>query len=312
MEKERALLTLAVKQGGIVLRSQAMEAGVSTGTIDRRLASGRWTCFAKGAYRLLPLESELDVLRAAVTVLPAAVVSHGSAARLHGLDPANEGRPTVLVHTKTTHSFPGVTVRRCHDLADSHVDVAEGLRVTTTARTIVDLAGVAPVGVVARTLDSALTTGLTTLDQVDAVLHDVARRGKPGVVSIRTLIAERTGQDHSGSVLEARANKMVLDAGLDAKLEYPIPWDRSRRFDVAFPDHRLAVEWDSRSWHTQMGAFESDRQRDRDAVVHGWRVLRFTWSDVNNRPRHVISTIAAVVSGLVPSTGTVRNRVAGP
>jgi very-short-patch-repair endonuclease len=59
-----------------------------------------------------------------------------------------------------------------------------------------------------------------------------------------------------------------------------------RRFDDAYPDHRLAIEWDGRrKYHGQFAAFEADRLRDREALLNGWRVVRFTWNDVNNRPQ---------------------------
>jgi very-short-patch-repair endonuclease len=201
--------------------------------------------------------------------------------------------PTVLVHTKTTHQFPGVAVIRCHDLFDTHVTSKRNLPVTTPERTVVDLAAHIPIGRLGRVLDNALASGIASLERVDAVLHDVARRGKPGVATVRTLLAERSGEDHDGSILEARANKLLGDAGFERlEFEYPIPWYPQRRFDVAIPSHRLAIEWDSRAWHSQLGAFAADRKRDQDAIAHGWRVLRFTWSDVHDRPIHVVSTIA--------------------
>jgi very-short-patch-repair endonuclease len=77
--------------------------------------------------------------------------------------------------------------------------------------------------------------------------------------------------------------------------QYPIPWDESRRFDDAYPDARVAIEWDSRLWHTKQQAMAADRRRDRMASVHGWVVLRFTWEDVTERPGEVADTVSAVL-----------------
>jgi len=41
-----------------------------------------------------------------------------------------------------------------------------------------------------------------------------------------------------------------------------------------------------------MEAFESDRRRDNLAQLNGWRVLRFTWNDLNETPARVLYQIA--------------------
>ncbi len=52
---------------------------------------------------------------------------------------------------------------------------------------------------------------------------------------------------------------------------------RSYRIDVAWPDCKLAVEVDGRSFHSGDGAFESDRARRLNLQGAGWTVLEFTW-----------------------------------
>jgi hypothetical protein len=94
------------------------------------------------------------------------------------------------------------------------------------------------------------------------------------------------------SELERRARDLIASAGLPMPIhEYPIPWAPGRRFDDAYPDQRLAIEWDSRRYHGQLEAFEADRLRDRTAALHGWRVIRFTWQDVEQRPAMVVESI---------------------
>lgn len=296
MHVEAAVSTLASRQGGVVTRGQAMELGLSQRQISNRILSGRWTRFSTGAYRVLVLDSYMDTVRAAVAVLPRAVVSHWSAATIHGFDAIPHHQPSVLVHTKTTHQFPNVVVIRCHDLVDEHVALQDRLRVTTASRTVVDLASQLSIGRLARTLDGALASDHVTVASVRYVLEDVARRGKPGVTNIRRLLAERDGEDHSGSLLEARAGRLLVEAGFESfEREFPIPWAPHRRFDVAFPAQRVAVEWDSRRWHGHLGAFERDRERDRLAILHGWRVLRFTWADVHDRPEMVTDVLRTVL-----------------
>ena len=249
---------------------------------------------------MLAMESQIDRVRAAIAVLPSAVVSHSSAAFFHGIGSAPKLPPTVTVHSSTTHQFPGVLVVRCRDLVEAHITRRSGVPVTTPARTIVDLAARLPIVHVESILDDAVAARLTTVALVSDVLSAVARRGKPGVATMRAVLEDRTAGEHPRSVLEARTHRLLSGAGIrNYVTEFPIPWSPRQRFDIAFIDEMVAVELDSRRWHQQSNAFQSDRNRDRDAVVNGWRLLRFTWSDVHERPHHVLRTIRTVVASAV-------------
>jgi hypothetical protein len=203
----------------------------------------------------------------------------------------------VSHHSRTTHDFPGVDVRRTHDLDAWHVTALDGLRLTTVARTIVDLAPGRSVRHVGAIVDGLVSDGAADLFEIDAVLGSIGRRGKPGTTTMREVLEARIGDDLSGSALERRGRKLIADAGLPLPVsEFAIPWTTGRRFDDAYPDRRIAIEWDSRRFHGQMSSFESDRQRDRDAAVHGWVILRFTWDDVHNHPDRVVDSIRSLVA----------------
>jgi very-short-patch-repair endonuclease len=58
------------------------------------------------------------------------------------------------------------------------------------------------------------------------------------------------------------------------------------------------VEIDGLLHHSSETAFESDRRRQNALVLDGWRVLRFTWAMLTDRPEDVI---AAVRNALVRS-----------
>ena len=67
-------------------------------------------------------------------------------------------------------------------------------------------------------------------------------------------------------------------------------------FDVAFRAQRLAIEIDGWAWHVTPERFVRDRQR-QNAVVNGrWRVLRFTWHDLTERPEVVLAEIRTALS----------------
>ncbi len=67
------------------------------------------------------------------------------------------------------------------------------------------------------------------------------------------------------------------------------------RVDFAYPHERLLVEVDGRRWHSRDQAFDHDRRRDQEAVMAGWRVLRFTWRQVSQQPTEVAHAVRTVL-----------------
>lgn len=297
MHPEAALESLAVIQGGVVTRPQVLAAGMTDRQISHRIKTGRWSRVTTGGYRAITMSGRKNLLRAATTVLPKCVASHFSAAALHGLAHVDTRTVSVTVHSRTTHVFPGVRVFRTDDLASQHRCTVDGISTTSVARTIVDLAAVVHRQRLRATIDDAIASRKTTAPEIEAVLGDVARRGKPGVGALRAELENWIGASRDETVLERAGNRLLASAGIEGwETQYSIPWSPNKRFDVAFPKSQVAIEWDSRRWHALGQAFEADRERDAAAQAHGWRILRFTWSDVNDRPGYVIDTICAVLA----------------
>lgn len=293
---DKRAIDLAARQGGVVTRRQAYEIGFTTRQITHRLSQERWHRIGDLGYRLIPASGSEHHLQAATVLLPDAVVSHGSAAFIHGLVDERPDLPTVSVHSRTTHVLPDVFVHRCHDLLDSHVALVGMLPVTTPERTLFDLAATTTVGRLAWMAVELARDRRLDFAAVERVVAEIGRRGKPGTARMRELLEHlevAESADKSESPLERRGRRLLRRASCICgfKSEYPIPWAPRRRFDDAFPAHQLAVEWDSIRYHGQRDAFEVDRRRDRSALEHGWRVLRFTWSDVTERPDGVIETV---------------------
>lgn len=61
---------------------------------------------------------------------------------------------------------------------------------------------------------------------------------------------------------------------------------RDFRFDLAWPDLRLAVEVEGGVWtggrHTRAAGFTNDCIKYNFASLMGWRVLRYTTTEINN------------------------------
>ncbi len=76
----------------------------------------------------------------------------------------------------------------------------------------------------------------------------------------------------------------IMATGLPSpQTEYPFPGisgTKRYRFDLAWPEERIAVEIDGAIWrqgrHTRGAGYINDRIKDCEATVLGWRVLRVT------------------------------------
>lgn len=296
---DRTILDFANAHGGVVTRHFLEQVNLSRGQIEMRVRRHGWKSLGRGAYRVLEARDMRDRLAGAVAAIDASAVSHESAAELHAFRLLPTGVAVISAHSRTTHQFDGVLVHRTHDLDPSHLTRVDGLPCTTVARTIVDLAPGVSDRRLGAILDDLVLRRRVELPEVDVVLSSIARQGKPGITRMRRVLASRWGEDHSASILERRARSLLARSGLPRPVkEFPIPWSDGRRFDDAYPDHRLAIEWDGRKYHGQFSAFEADRRRDREALENGWRVLRFTWNDVNNRPQMVVDSVRSLLGEL--------------
>jgi len=298
-DKERVLTYLRTN-AGVVTRSEALALGMSSATLTRWVRRGHLVTVGKGTY-VLPgvLESERTLIRAATRAL-SAVVSHESAARLHGIDGLDPSRITVTVPVRKTNRFEGVIVHQLTDLTSEETTRVLGLSTTDPPRTVIDLAAVIPPQLLASCVDQSVRMGLTTYERIADRLERIARRGKPGVSKLRKVLEARLGGNFvSESTLETRTLAVLEDHGLPRPgTQYRPNWLRhiNGRVDLAYVEKRVVVEADSQRWHGTPEAFQADRTRDNLAQLAGWMILRFTWDDITRRPEYVAATVARALS----------------
>jgi hypothetical protein len=295
MALERSELDLAVSQGGVISRNQLLSTGRSSTWIDREIAAGRLIRLKNGVYRALDLRSHEDLLRAARVALPNAVISHESAAHLLRFPVLPQLRPTVTVHSKTTHRFPGVTVRRTSDLKRDHILRVDGLPVTNLLRTLFDLASVIGESQIEETIEALVIAGRLQLDHLAVFALGLRRRGKPGSSVIDAVVARR--QAGRTTKLESLGLRVLREGGVpDPVLQYPAPWNQRERLDAAWPAAQAAIEWDSKAWHSSKERMANDRRRDRNASLAGWVVLRYTWGDLCEQPEAVTDEVLRLLA----------------
>jgi hypothetical protein len=287
---------VAAAQHGLVTREQAVAHGLTKKAIEHRLRSRRWYRVQRGVFRLAgAVETpQLRVLAAVLAAGTGAALSHESLAAHVGL-PGFDLEPPVVSIPRARRAIPGVRFEQTLALPSHHRRVVDGIPCTSVARLIFDLCGHVRAGRAARALDTALARKLVTMPAMWRVLIDLAERGRDGTVWMRTFLTER-GLRYVApeSELEARFIRLVRDASLPEPTPQVDVGDADQwigRVDFLFRDARLVVEVDGAEFHNSLLDRRHDVERDARLVEAGWRVLRFGWSDVNDRSAHVASSI---------------------
>jgi very-short-patch-repair endonuclease len=300
--RERRLAMIGERQAQVFSRDQALSAGYTRSSIQRMLDAGRWQRPLPGVY--LPAGAPLGrTQRLWVAVLAAghgAVLTHESAARLHGAERLPEQPVTMTVPHGWHQRLPGVMAHQIDDLLPHHRTRLDGLPVSTAARAVVELGATQPIRMVGRVADDLVNARRTTFVAISAVLNDVARPGKPGLVRVARVLEERgPGYVPPQSELE-RALLSALEAGglPEPVRQLPLPGRGARRgvVDAAYPDAKIVLEADGRRWHTRVDDLRRDRERDARAVKAGWVPLRFVYEQIVHQPRDVCSTVAETLA----------------
>ncbi|MGH7500778.1 MAG: type IV toxin-antitoxin system AbiEi family antitoxin domain-containing protein [Longimicrobiales bacterium] len=287
IDAELAILLLASGQHGVVTRRQLMSAGVSADAVDRRLKKGRLRVAHPGVYLVAgPVRSPRVREMAAVLACGArAALSHRSAAELWQLLPdLKDSVPVEVTTAEGDHRRPGIRVHHVRTVKANEVTALDGIRITTPARTLYDLAS----AVEERALERALATAFDRCMTNRAELRSLLRRhsGRPGTSRLRALIERETEPALTRSEAEERLLLLIRRA------ELPLPASNVRvggcEVDFFWRMQRLVVEVDGYAFHSSPGTFERDRRRDAVLAAAGVRVVRVTW-------RQLVSEAEAVL-----------------
>lgn len=279
-----ALLTLAAEQDGVAGRRQLIEAGLSAKAVDRLVADGLLVALHPGVYAVghTRLRPRAFFLAAVLACGPGAVLSDRSAAAHHGLLADARARIDVTVPPDRGRgrTLPGITLHR-RRLSEADLAWEDGVRVTSIARTLIDVAASASPRFADRAVSQALVLRLYDQWAVDEVLRRPGRLR--GAAVLRAVLERRHPDAHMArSELESRAIERLMAAGIPPpRINVWLP-DANAEVDLLWEDAGLAVELDGRAYHAHRGHL--DRARDARVEVLGVRVRRFGWGDVTAGP----------------------------
>jgi very-short-patch-repair endonuclease len=176
--------------------------------------------------------------------------------------------------------------------------VVDGLRVTTPARTVMDLAATMPLGLVARALDRAWGQHLLSLGALGTVLAEVRTRGRRGVHTIEMLLEERIGQTPAESGLEYRMSDIAKRFGLGPLRRQVDVFDEEgwiARVDFVHEHRPLAVLIDGDAWHRAVTQVAADDLESRRLRAAGLDVVRVSELEVLYDERTVVRRMRAAL-----------------
>lgn len=303
LNPERALDQIAARQFCCFPRRQASSCGFSEYQMRHRTHTGRWLVPFAGSFQLAgtPVTTE-SMIAAAVLARADSYIDRGAAAYMWtGRSPTTTGPSIVRPHGRG-QPLAGIDLRQSTCLPPQHVTLLGALPITTRARTAFDLAAELSVESLGGYIDDQVVRRKLRLGQVELVFRDLARPGRPGTRTMAGVLDERVGGDPPPeSELEARFRRLCERHDLPGGVaQLPAPWADARsgrhRVDVGYPDDRVIVEVDGRTYHAQLAAFQRDRVRDQLAVAAGWRPLRFTWWQVTREEAFVVRILRSVLT----------------
>jgi hypothetical protein len=292
------LTRVARRQSGVVTRAQAFAAGMTRHAVYARLGGGRWQRLHVGVYAVYsgPPAWESLLWAAVLGARPGAVLSHQTAAELHGLiEPAKRSAIHVMVDRgHPVAPMTGVVIHYSGRVDLARHPVLEPPR-TRLEETVLDLAEAerTATGAISWILDACASRRTKPSRLAEAI--DARPR-----MRWRKLLLAALGDARAGV-------HSILEHGYLHRVERPhgLPegarqWrtraaGTSRYEDVRYEEYGVIVELDGQVAHPDGGRWR-DVRRDNASAATGLITLRYSYADVTERPCEIADEVARALS----------------
>ncbi|WP_157749349.1 DUF559 domain-containing protein [Jatrophihabitans sp. GAS493] len=281
---------LARRQGGVISRRQLIRYDVSSSGIGRLRDGGQLVPILAGVFLVRGAPVTLAAKLWAAAIATDGVVGFTSAAHLWGFIEAEPAQIHVLIaHARRVYPPEWVRVHRTRTPIVGQT-TRRHLPITSRPTSLLDHLTTLPRSAAVKLADRGLQQGWITPEHVLTRLQRQPRhRGNATLRHIAQLMGDRAAAES-----ERRLHRLLRDAGITGwRANHPVYW-RGRRIgivDVALLSSQVAIEMDGMAYHVDVDRFRNDRRRQNDLIATGWRVLRFTWADLTERPEYVVATI---------------------
>ena len=276
-------------QHGVASAGQARAAGVTRRVEQRLIRDGSLEVVHPKVFRLAGSPVTFETEAMAASLAPGiSGVSHGAAARLHGLDGFDRHRGVDVIAPRPMN-LTDLTVRIhwTRGPLAAHIVRVGPIPTMCIASTLALLAPAAGIGRTARALDSALRLGISS-EHLRQVAHDWRKPGRSGPAALLMLLGERVDQRLPRSWFQRLAKRLLAADGIRLVDEYPVHDAHGRllaQLDLADPGTRVGVECQSWEWHATPAAQHRDARRRGMLRQLGWEIVDVWWSDLRHPDR---------------------------
>lgn len=281
---------IAAAQRGRVARRQLVVAAVNDDMIRSRVRSGRLIPRHNGVYIVAPVTPIPlgDETAALLAVGEDSVLSHLTAGVVYEIVVVPIGTPIHVTTPHTRMHREGIVVHRSYTLHPVDIRIHEGLRITSVARTLLDVAEILPMRDVERAVDEALGRRLVTISEI----RDVIRRnnGKKGAGILTRFIdwrAHNTGSRTKWERMAANGFRVANFPPFEQNVKY-----RGFSHDFLWRKQEVTLEING-SWHLTRLNSERDLTKRSQLIKAGFDPNEASNTQVEERLSEVVTHMAA-------------------
>ena len=210
-----------------------------------------------------------------------------SAAALLGTKWLDAKLPAEL-NQRHRHKTNGIRLHS-DELADDEVCIANGIPVTTPARTAYDLGRRGGLTTAVIRLDAVMQAANLKPIDIEAIAD--RHRGARGIVQLREAIDLSDGGAESPQ--ETRTRLILTHAGLRPQRTQINVFDRFgefvHRIDMGWDDWKVGVEYDGAQHWTDPDVRANDIDTQAVLEAMGWRIVRVSGGMVKYRPNTIVA-----------------------
>jgi very-short-patch-repair endonuclease len=222
-----------------------------------------------------------------------AVLSHRSAAALHGLRPDSRQVTDVSVAARRKdRNATDIRVHSSSTLLPRDITTVDGIPCTSVARTLLDLAAETTRQSLNKAIKRAETLELFDANDINELLNRSS--GLRGAAKLRRSVAAynepRTRSEFESRVLELCKRHKIPTPETNQLLTVE---DTTIEIDFLWPDAKIALEADGFAFHRDRQSFARDRRRDQLLSRNGWRPVRATWEQLDDELARTVRALIA-------------------
>jgi hypothetical protein len=284
------------RQFGLITATQAASYGLSKQSVARRVHSGEWQRVHPGVLRATaaPVSLRQTALAAALWAGDGALVSHGTAAVLHGFESVRALKTELWVPTGTGVRSSRVVVHRGTRLDRADRSTLDGIPITTATRTLIDVSGRLEDPRLLAVMQDLIRRSVVTPERLRARLRALRTSGRPGAGRLEDLLDSVGDGPPLESALETLVWPLIVQSGvpLPVRQHWVTVSSGRYRLDFAWPALKVGIEAQGFRFHgSNSHNWGKSQDRFAELAAAWWRVLPVTWAACTREPRRVIEWI---------------------